>query len=82
MKHSKVISHRRIEITQSSPFIPYELAHNYNYDSRSFGAYQRRPIASTTAVAEEGLHVQNFANVLNSKPIPTGQQGYCRLCAT
>ena len=32
MKHSKVISHRRIEITPSSSFIPYELAHNYGYN--------------------------------------------------
>ena len=31
MKRSKVTSHCKIEITQSPPFIPYELAHNYNY---------------------------------------------------
>ena len=31
MKHYKVISYNRIEITQSSPLIPYELAHNYGY---------------------------------------------------
>ena len=31
MKHSKIISHCKVEITQSSPFIPYELAQNYGY---------------------------------------------------
>ena len=66
MKHSKVISHRRIEITQSSCFIPYELAHNYDY------GYARKK--STFSIRNDyeacALYIFPFGSRMRSSPIP------------
>ena len=66
MKHSKVIFHCIIEITESSPFIPYELAHNYDY------GYARKK--STFSIRNDyeacALYIFPFGSRMRSSPIP------------